>query len=239
MSEQWYYSKDDQKYGPVNASKLKEIAASGQLRPTDLLWREGMKQWAKAGTVRGLFPDALHQSPLPISPKKSDESPPLHSSSAALPPIVNTAIDSASLKYKVPSSQTAIFHIRYLSSEADHIKFLQGKGEVRLEGTMLIFSGKLPFANPFKKPKPLTIPITDIGNITANGTRIKLQYRKEEKVKNFLFTTQTKEDAEAILAALPTQIFKEVQQNKDEQKAGKIIGGILGGIVLLMILYLW
>lgn len=35
---------------------LKEFAQSGQLQPTDLVWREGMKDWAKAKKLKGLFP---------------------------------------------------------------------------------------------------------------------------------------------------------------------------------------
>ena len=29
MSEQWYYTKNDEKYGPVTAERMKELAASG------------------------------------------------------------------------------------------------------------------------------------------------------------------------------------------------------------------
>ena len=120
-----------------------------------------------------------------------------------------------------------MFHIRYLSDETDltyYIKFVQGKGEVCLDGTMLIFSGQLPSAIPFAKPKPLTIPIADISNVSANGTRIKIQYRKENKVKNLFFTT-TKEDADAIIAALPNamvdspkQTIETMQPSRTDQK---------------------
>ena len=70
MSEQWYYTKGDQKHGPVTAEKLKELAASGQLQPSDLIWKEGMKQWAKAELVKGLVSQRTTGRPTTTSSKK-------------------------------------------------------------------------------------------------------------------------------------------------------------------------
>lgn len=56
MASQWYYTKSGQRQGPVGSEKLKELAASGQLAPTDLAWKEGMTQWAEASKIKGLFP---------------------------------------------------------------------------------------------------------------------------------------------------------------------------------------
>ena len=47
MAEQWYYAKGGQQLGPVNAEGLKQLAAAGQLQPSDLVWREGMAAWRK------------------------------------------------------------------------------------------------------------------------------------------------------------------------------------------------
>ena len=52
---QWYYSKNGQQHGPVSSKQLKDLAASGELQPTNLVWKEGMKQWVAAGSVKGLF----------------------------------------------------------------------------------------------------------------------------------------------------------------------------------------
>ena len=62
----WYESNGEQK-GPVPASELKQMAASGQLRPTDMIWREGQPDWVAAGSVKGLFPTAAPGSPPPPS----------------------------------------------------------------------------------------------------------------------------------------------------------------------------
>jgi hypothetical protein len=54
---QWHYTINGQPAAvPVSAAQLKQLAASGQLKPTDLVWQEGMVEWAPAGSVKGLFP---------------------------------------------------------------------------------------------------------------------------------------------------------------------------------------
>jgi hypothetical protein len=55
MSEQWYYSRGDTTVGPVSALDLKHLASSGQLAPTDLVWKEGMRDWLPAEQLKGLF----------------------------------------------------------------------------------------------------------------------------------------------------------------------------------------
>jgi hypothetical protein len=52
---QWYYARNDEPFGPVSAAELKQLADAGQLKPDDLLWREGMDAWTTAINLRGLF----------------------------------------------------------------------------------------------------------------------------------------------------------------------------------------
>ena len=47
MTDQWYYAKGGQQHGPINVEGLKQLAATGQLQPSDLVWREGMAAWRK------------------------------------------------------------------------------------------------------------------------------------------------------------------------------------------------
>lgn len=54
---EWYYAQNNQQKGPVSAAELKQMAVSGELRPGDLVWREGMQDWTPAASTRGLFPD--------------------------------------------------------------------------------------------------------------------------------------------------------------------------------------
>jgi hypothetical protein len=72
MSEAWYYAPDGRQLGPVNFVILQQFAASGQLRPTDLVWREGMPHWVQADTIHGLIPPAPAKPPqLPGEPLDS------------------------------------------------------------------------------------------------------------------------------------------------------------------------
>jgi hypothetical protein len=50
----WYYAKDGGQNGPVEAEELLAKLASGEVAGTDLVWREGMKDWAPAGEVTEL-----------------------------------------------------------------------------------------------------------------------------------------------------------------------------------------
>lgn len=51
----WYYAQGDEEHGPVTAVQLKALAEQGKLRPSDLIWKEGMEDWKPANEVRGLF----------------------------------------------------------------------------------------------------------------------------------------------------------------------------------------
>jgi len=85
VAQEWYYSKSGQQKGPVIAQKLKELAISGQLRPSDLVWHEGMAEWAQAQKVKGLFPKAPFTAPPPLPPTSTTSVS--ETSSASLPPV--------------------------------------------------------------------------------------------------------------------------------------------------------
>lgn len=61
MATQWKYIQQGQVMGPVSEEQLKAQLASGSLSWEDLVWREGMPDWAMAR----LAPD-LAQEPAPI-----------------------------------------------------------------------------------------------------------------------------------------------------------------------------
>jgi len=69
QSQQWFYANNGQKFGPVDAAMLRQLAETGKLQPTDLVWREGMAEWSPGSRVKGLFPEsvaALTPPPLPV-----------------------------------------------------------------------------------------------------------------------------------------------------------------------------
>lgn len=55
MSQEWYYSVDGDRQGPVAAADLKKLAEAGTLKPADLVWKDGMADWVQAKSIKGLF----------------------------------------------------------------------------------------------------------------------------------------------------------------------------------------
>src|SRR4051812_26904524 len=73
MASEWFYTVNNvQAPTPATAAQLKQMAAAGQLQPTDLVWQEGMPSWAPASSIKGLFssgprsgePPAVIESPI-------------------------------------------------------------------------------------------------------------------------------------------------------------------------------
>lgn len=59
MPNEWHYTLNGQQISaPATSTQLKQLATSGQLKPSDLVWQEGMPDWVPASAVRGLFPAA-------------------------------------------------------------------------------------------------------------------------------------------------------------------------------------
>jgi hypothetical protein len=56
MANDWHYTLNGQQAAaPISAVQLKQLAASGQLKPTDLVWQDGMTDWVPASSLKGLF----------------------------------------------------------------------------------------------------------------------------------------------------------------------------------------
>lgn len=70
MANQWYYTRDGEKLGPVSDSDLRKLAADGSLKPDDQIWKEGMDGWRNAGATKGLFTETK-KTPPPIPPVPS------------------------------------------------------------------------------------------------------------------------------------------------------------------------
>jgi uncharacterized RDD family membrane protein YckC len=58
MATSWYYTRAGEQQGPVEFADLQQMAGAGMLQPTDLVWNEGMPQWANAASVAGLFAES-------------------------------------------------------------------------------------------------------------------------------------------------------------------------------------
>lgn len=63
MADQWYVGRHDKRSGPFTAAQLRQMALNERLKPTDLLWKEGMASWIYASMVKGLFPHSAVPTP--------------------------------------------------------------------------------------------------------------------------------------------------------------------------------
>lgn len=74
MSRLWYFSKDrSERLGPVETDALRGMLRNGSLLPTDLVWSDGMSDWAPAGNqadLQGIMPG----QPVATQPMQASES---------------------------------------------------------------------------------------------------------------------------------------------------------------------
>lgn len=89
MASQWYYAVGDDEKGPVSSQELKSLADSGQLSPTDQVWKEGMADWAEAGKIPNLFKDAPSAAPT-IDPAPAGQGAPAINTADAGAPAIDT-----------------------------------------------------------------------------------------------------------------------------------------------------
>ena len=64
----WFYAKDGEQHGPVEAEDIRSRLQSGDLSNGTLVWREGMAQWSPLGEVLEL------RDPVPASTEEGPES---------------------------------------------------------------------------------------------------------------------------------------------------------------------
>lgn len=90
MAFSWYIERQGKQYGPYPVATLKELAASGRLRRTDLVRREDQANSVAAGKIKGLFPEGdtaarSSASPPPLSAAEVAGTPATHAEPPPLP----------------------------------------------------------------------------------------------------------------------------------------------------------
>lgn len=65
MNNQWYYAINGVSYGPVDMNILRQLAVTGKLKPSDLVWTAAADHWKPAEEVQGLFQQEAAPPPLP------------------------------------------------------------------------------------------------------------------------------------------------------------------------------
>lgn len=73
----WYFADGDEERGPVTEAQIRTLIGTGNLKPDDLVWKEGMDDWAPAEEIPGLFDKQPPAPPLetPTSDTATDEEP--------------------------------------------------------------------------------------------------------------------------------------------------------------------
>jgi uncharacterized RDD family membrane protein YckC len=160
MNDAWYVAISGQQQGPFTASQLKQMASSGTLGPDDLVWKEGMPKWVRAGTAKALFPGGPDGSPaLPsrLGPPPAGSMPPrvlTRSPRAAAPPPRHRAPSSVLSGESLPAvpigPPPAVFptaptddasHLGYSIQFAD---FMPRVGAAMLDGLFMLLVGCIP-----------------------------------------------------------------------------------------------
>jgi len=78
-SPEWYYAKANKQHGPVSASELKKLVDQGELKPGDLVWREGLEDWIPARNdpvLKNLFGREAHAPPPKVAKTPPKAVPP-------------------------------------------------------------------------------------------------------------------------------------------------------------------
>src|SRR5437879_5027942 len=98
MNAEWYYVQDGVRRGPIGGAGLAQLAQSGDLAGTDLVWRDGLAHWTPADALKDLLtmpPVNKAPPPLPTAPAPAQtalrELPtavPVVEATEATPPVV-------------------------------------------------------------------------------------------------------------------------------------------------------
>jgi len=78
VTQEWHYHLGSDQHGPVSFEELQGLAASQQLTPSTLVWKDGMAEWVQASTIAGLLPATPPPPPVPeaIAPPAAPIAPP-------------------------------------------------------------------------------------------------------------------------------------------------------------------
>jgi hypothetical protein len=72
----WFLIQEGKEHGPVQSGRLRELVATGQLCPTDLVRRDDMAKYCRADQIKGLFPSSA--SAVATSNQQPDAQPRQH-----------------------------------------------------------------------------------------------------------------------------------------------------------------
>jgi hypothetical protein len=89
MADLWYYTSEGKQMEPVNTAEIKQLARKGLLKPTDMVWREGLPRWIRASAAKEIFPDPLSRLEQALA---GPASPPVAKPAPAPAPVVEPEV---------------------------------------------------------------------------------------------------------------------------------------------------
>lgn len=129
---QWFIKRNDKQVGPFEASRLKQLAVEGKIKPDDLVRREDQEAWSKASQIKGLL--NLPAAPtLPVEPPAP--SPGVQQSTPPTSEAASTFSFGAMTKTTAQLSvkQTELLKIQQVSLPAQYVKIGQKVFEAKIE----------------------------------------------------------------------------------------------------------
>lgn len=106
MANTWYVDRDGNERGPFTGQQLKAMATKGEVKPTDLIRRDDLKEWRLASSVKGLF--GQQATPPPSLPVKPQSPTPKDALMANIPVQVSTETSSSAITKPPVWEQPAI-----------------------------------------------------------------------------------------------------------------------------------
>ena len=101
MSKLWYYVQDGKQFGPMPADVLHQLALAGVIKHNDKVRMEDMKEWAQAGSVKGLFLDISGQVSMPTVDGIGKAAEAVSSVAKSTGKVVDAALDIAETSQKI------------------------------------------------------------------------------------------------------------------------------------------
>src|SRR5687767_6984062 len=105
----WFYSKDQERHGPVDREKLVELLLTADIPMTTLVWRHGLDAWVPANQVPDLAIEL--PPPLPASRPPEEEPPPLPSPPAVAEPVVAEPVVAEPLVAEPPEEPEPVLAV--------------------------------------------------------------------------------------------------------------------------------
>jgi antitoxin component YwqK of YwqJK toxin-antitoxin module len=219
MAEQWYIVHDQQKAGPFSPTQLRQLASSGQLVPTDHVWKEGMASWVSASKISGLF--APRSTPaVPTRPPVQQSTVPADSTTSSAkntdPSLLERAKAGAA---DLASKAKAAAQLAARQAEKTKIVQITLPGAYQVLGKHLHSQGQLraEFAKSFETIDAYVRQLQSVQAATAGRPSAQ---GVGEKAKAMAFATKEMAESKAIQMRL-SQAFAELGRMAFEKRAAQ------------------